>query len=204
MNPSCWSQEHEQWQTCLKDPKAFCRNRTLEGSYETCERTTKGFFTFRCRDPYLWSRDYKDWRACRESPTDFCSQQNNETTICEFESHPKFGISLMIPYLFNYLISFLTWWRLEKKKKKTFVFPLINIYAQLGWWVCLGGWGDITGISNYCYLEAVKIVYLSLTDPTSAQQKKRRYQTEIALHEVFLEAVPATLVLIVLLTIALG
>ena len=54
------------------------------------------------------------------------------------------------------------------------------------------------------YLEAVKIVYLHLTDPTAAQQKKRTYLTEIALHEVFLEAVPATLVLVVLLMIALG
>ena len=54
------------------------------------------------------------------------------------------------------------------------------------------------------FIEAVKIVYFSLTDPTAAQKRKRRYLTEIALHEVFLEAVPATLVLVVLLMIALG
>ena len=48
------------------------------------------------------------------------------------------------------------------------------------------------------------MVYLTLTDPLNAQTKKRRYLTEIALHEVFLEAVPATLVLVVLLVIALG
>lgn len=47
-------------------------------------------------------------------------------------------------------------------------------------------------------------MYFSLTDPATAKQKKRRYLTEISLHEVFLEAVPATLVLVVLLTIALG
>lgn len=55
-----------------------------------------------------------------------------------------------------------------------------------------------------CYLEAVQIVYLHLTDPTSAQKRKRKFMTEIALHEVFLEAVPATLVLVVLLVIARG
>ena len=60
------------------------------------------------------------------------------------------------------------------------------------------------GIKLCCYSEAVKIVHLYLTDPDTAQKKKRRYLTEIALHEVFLEAVPTTLVLVVLLMIALG
>ena len=54
------------------------------------------------------------------------------------------------------------------------------------------------------FLEAAKVVYSHLTDPTTAQKKKRKYLTEIALHEVFLEAVPATVVIVVLLVIAEG
>ena len=53
-------------------------------------------------------------------------------------------------------------------------------------------------------VEAVKIFHLHLTDPASALKKKRKYLTEIALHEVFLEAVPATVVIVVLLVIAEG
>ena len=127
-----WSYDYKQWQECLEDPEAWCTGPSAGGLYEKCDRTSSGLFEYKCRDPYLWSRDYKDWKACIETPTSFCSQQSNETRICEFESHPKFGISLMIPYIFNYLICFLTWWRLDKTKRKSFFFPLINMYAQLG------------------------------------------------------------------------
>ena len=48
------------------------------------------------------------------------------------------------------------------------------------------------------------MVYLALTDPDIAQKKKRKYLTEIGLHEVFLEAVPATLILVVILVVAEG
>lgn len=157
VNPKWWSEDHKLWQECLQHPNTFCPNRTPGGcngtqttydcrepdqsdcrerlidSENICNLTRKGnLVSWKCSDPYLWSRDYKDWGACRESPTEFCSKRTNETIICVIESHPKFGISLMIPYLFNYLISFHTWWRLEKKREKTFIFPLINMYAQLG------------------------------------------------------------------------
>ena len=134
-----WSYDYKQWQECLEDPEAWCTGPSAGGLYEKCERTTSGLFEYKCRDPTQWSRDHNEsllmWKACRESPTSFCSQQSNDTIyefLCDFETHPKFGISMMIPYLLNYLICFLTWWRLDKKRKKTFFFPLINMYAQLG------------------------------------------------------------------------
>ena len=53
-------------------------------------------------------------------------------------------------------------------------------------------------------LEAAKVVYLTLTDPNIGQKRKRKYLTEIGLHEVFLEAVPATLILVLILVVAEG
>ena len=137
VNPRWWSEDHSEWQTCRVDPEIYCNNRTLGG---ICGRTTSGIFAYNCRDPYEWSGDYKDWKACRESPTSFCSEKEeleSDAKICQFERHPNFGISMMIPYLFNYLICFLTWWRLDKTKKKSFFFPMINIYTQLGWYYVL-------------------------------------------------------------------
>ena len=134
VNPRWWSEQHQQWQTCLVDPERFCTNNTTVNN-ATCARTTTGYFSYSCRDPYEWSSDYKDWKACRESPTSFCSEKEKleaDAKICQFERHPNFGISMMIPYLFNYLICFLTWWRLDKMKKKSFFFPMINFYTQLG------------------------------------------------------------------------
>ena len=54
------------------------------------------------------------------------------------------------------------------------------------------------------FLEAAKVVYLTLTDPNIGQKKKKKYLTEIGLHEVFLEAVPATLILVLILVVAEG
>ena len=144
VNPKLWSEEHKQWQLCQEDPEFFCTNTTLGGSNATCERTTSLLFEYRCKDPYKWSKDYQDWEACKERPTKFCSercgelegntslQECGDAKICQFEKHPNFGISMTVPYLFNYLICFLTWWRLDHTKKKSFFFPMINIYTQLG------------------------------------------------------------------------
>ena len=48
------------------------------------------------------------------------------------------------------------------------------------------------------------MVYSTLTDASIGQKKKRKYLTEIGLHEVFLEAVPATLILVLILVVAEG
>ena len=164
-HPKWWSEEHKKLQECLEHTVTFCTpgdsldcrepyqrdcRESLIDSETICSRnlTKLGTFKWNCKDPYLWSQDYKDFRTCRESTTDFCSQQtNNETKICEVESHPKFGTSLMIPYIVHYLISFLTWWRLEKKRKKTFFSPLINMYAQLGRCIYWGGDIEFKGLT---------------------------------------------------------
>ena len=136
VNPRWWSEEHIQWEKCKVDPETFCQNKTIGGLNSICGRSTStGIFPYHCRDPYDWSSDYKDWIACRESPTSFCSkkaEQEEDAQICQFEQHPSFGISMMIPYLFNYIICFFTWWRLDKTKKRSFFFPMFNFYTQLG------------------------------------------------------------------------
>ena len=135
VNPRWWSEDHKQWQQCLVDPRTFCVNSTLGGINATCERDPKRNFAYSCRSPYDWSNDYQDWKACREGPAKFCPkkvEQETDAKICQFERHPLFGISMMTPFLVNYIFCFLTWWRLEKQRKKTFFFPLIDMYTQLG------------------------------------------------------------------------
>ena len=76
--------------------------------------------------------DYEDYDKCL-NVTDhdlYCSSNNNPA--CYRETHPKFGTALLIPFLLSYIACFLTWARLNKNKKKTFIFPLLNIYPQFG------------------------------------------------------------------------
>ena len=48
-------------------------------------------------------------------------------------------------------------------------------------------------------LEALKVVWMLLKNPREGQKMKRRYEENIGLHEVFLEAVPSVFITTILL-----
>ena len=76
--------------------------------------------------------NYHDYYKCIDA-TDrdlYCSSNNN--TACNLQTHPKFGTALLVPFLLSYIACFFTWARLNKNKKKTLIFPLLNIYPQFG------------------------------------------------------------------------
>ena len=41
------------------------------------------------------------------------------------------GSAMFVPFLLNYLMGFHTWFRLEKEKAKTFIFPFLDMFPQL-------------------------------------------------------------------------
>ena len=133
VTPKLWSEDYIKWQDCLQDPETYCRetkelNTTC--SYKENEYNTE---IYECRSLNLWSNDWKpggDWYSCTSSPRTFCKGARPE--LCVFDNYPKFGVSLLVPFLINYLVCFLTWWRLETQKSSTFIFPILNIYPQLG------------------------------------------------------------------------
>ena len=45
---------------------------------------------------------------------------------------------------------------------------------------------------------------MNLTNPTEGVKKKREYQQSIALHEVFLEAIPSTVILVIIFVVSQG
>ena len=50
----------------------------------------------------------------------------------DWYSHPKYASVMFIPFLLNYFFCFIPFFRKEKNKKFTFIFPLLNIYPQFG------------------------------------------------------------------------
>ena len=45
-------------------------------------------------------------------------------------NHPKMATAMLIPFLVNYIVSFVTFLRKEKDKEFSFIFALLNLYPQ--------------------------------------------------------------------------
>ena len=48
------------------------------------------------------------------------------------DRHYYMATALLIPFLLNYFVCFITFLRKEKNKEFTFIFALLNIYPQFG------------------------------------------------------------------------
>ena len=136
VNPRWWSEDYKAWENCSLRVGAddFCTDPDTFHQDMCREKEDSNFLPlpWDCVHPKNWSQDYRDWDSCREGAHAFCKDKDVSSEICQYETHPKYGISMMIPYLLNYLICILTWQRLDLKKNRTFLFPLINGYTQLG------------------------------------------------------------------------
>ena len=71
------------------------------------------------------------WK-CLDDPEGFCSKDGNNRNVCGFSSHPRMATAMLIPFLLNYLVCFISFLRKEKKRKYTLIFALINLYPQFG------------------------------------------------------------------------
>ena len=72
-----------------------------------------------------------DYLKCEKDPA-YCSNDENNQNVCRFSSHPKMATAMLIPFLLNYIVCFITFIRKEENKKYTFIFALLNIYPQFG------------------------------------------------------------------------
>ena len=84
-----------------------------------------------CDDRYRTHPDYSyDYQQCTTDPENFCEGRNG--VVCRFDWHPKMAAAMLTPFLLNYFVCFITFFRKVKNKKYTFIFPLLNIYPQFG------------------------------------------------------------------------
>ena len=92
----------------------------------------------------------------------------------EYESHPTWATMLLVPFLLNYFASWFTWYRIDKRKKITWLACLFNVYPQL---------------------RAANVIRELWRDPKKGVVKKRKFQQEFSEAEVYLESVFATFVM---------
>ena len=73
------------------------------------------------------------WRGkCWRDPVKSCSNYYENQHFCRFTSHPLMATVMLVPFLLNYLVCFISFLRKEKKRKYTLIFALINLYPQFG------------------------------------------------------------------------
>ena len=112
----------DEYLSCENDPISYCTsNNAFPG---VCEETGDGF---RCRDA-----GDDEYDRCLDDTTSYCTSPTAFPGVCERVNHPLFGLMLMIPFLLNYIMAFVTWWRLDNNKKCSFIFALLNLYAPYG------------------------------------------------------------------------
>ena len=119
---------------------------------------------------YFWAPE----KYVRKNNGTKCYSYDNFCEPGGWRSHWKFATALLIPFLLNYVLSWLAWARLEKNKLRTFLWPALNLYPQY---------------------RAARLVKLFWSHPDRTKEEKIKFEREISLTEVFLESVPTTLVM---------
>ena len=97
-------------------------------------------------------------------------------------AQPIFATLLLAPFLVNYILTWICWGKLDKKKHFTWIFPLLACYPQ------------------YC---AGKIILMMYKEKPEALDKKKKMERETGDFEV-LEAVCSTIVLSSLCYFSMG
>ena len=87
----------------------------------------------RCKYYYWYNGERLEriYEECREDPLTFCSNDENREHCWFYDPHPAMATVLLMPFLLNYIVCFYTFFRLTTYRK-TFIFPMLNLYPQYG------------------------------------------------------------------------
>ena len=97
-----------------------------------CGLRTNSDSKYYCISYRHWSTEYQDYELCEKVGYDiYCSDHASNKNVCN-STHLTMGTAMLIPFCLNYIICFITFFRLGTDKKKTFIFPLLNLYPQFG------------------------------------------------------------------------
>ena len=112
--------------------------------------------------------------------------------------HYYMATAMLIPFLLNYFVCFITFFRKEKNKKFTFISPLLNLYLQFSMNYELSLSREIIGIIIFIISEAARIIYLLVKNPSEGRKEKKIFYQEIGLLETCLESVPTAMIMSVI------
>ena len=143
--------------------------------------------------PYCADESHSE---CSKNPVAYCSMAGYNQTVCPFSSHPTMATVLLIPFLLNYVVCFITFLRKEKNRKHTFIFALLNIYPQFGTYEQSSR--EIIGIIIFNISVVARIIYLLVKKPSDGQKEQKIFDQEVGLMETCLESVPTVFIMIII------
>ena len=100
-----------------------------------------------------------------------------------YKHHPAWATMLLVPFLLNYMAGWFSWYKVDKKKKFTWLACLLGVYPQL---------------------RAANVIREIWRNPRRGLAKKRKFERDVCQVEVFLEAVPTTYSMTYMITRAIG
>ena len=112
--------------------------------------------------------------------TSNCMWSHRNHVDMEVIKFPIFASLLIAPFLLNYILCWIAWYRLEKQKRRTWIAPLFACYPQL---------------------IAARTIHLLWTQPSEGVRQKRHLERNLMENEIFTEAVPSALTTTILVVI---
>ena len=123
---------------CNADPNAYCNNNTITISH----------YHSVCKDDKVWSCKMEntlsqfglvefEHKLCELNPEFYCTNvvshyQDHDFSECKYVAFPGFAIMLLVFFTLNYIVSFLHWSQIEKSKRSSIIFPLLNLFSPSG------------------------------------------------------------------------
>ena len=77
-------------------------------------------------DPWLSRRDFANWTIAKEK----CIANSSAEGIY-YISHPGWATALLVPFLVNYVTTWIVWWSVDKRKTVSWIAPLLSVYPQV-------------------------------------------------------------------------
>ena len=57
--------------------------------------------------------------------------ENSSAEGLDYDRHPIWATSLLVPFLINYLTTWFIWWSIDKRKTVSWIAPLLSVYPQV-------------------------------------------------------------------------
>ena len=77
-------------------------------------------------NPWLSRWDFANWTIAKEK----CIA-NSPAEGIYYISHPGWATALLVPFLVNYVTTWIVWWSVDKRKTISWVAPLFSFYPQV-------------------------------------------------------------------------
>ena len=100
-----------------------------------------------------------------------------------YNNLPNWASLLLVPFLINYTLCWISWYNSEKQKKFTWIAALLGCYPQL---------------------VAARIIWLFWTQPLKMVKEKKNLERNLMENEIFTEAVPSALIMTFLMVVNYG